>query len=117
MPRAAVALVAGVVLALGLAPADVGKLWPWLLTPLTGRAVAAWIVALGLLLAAMAWEDDRVRVRTGWALLLTLVPLAVAAPLRFSGDVDFGTPEMVGYLALAAALFVLSVYGLVRSRY
>jgi hypothetical protein len=102
--------------ALYVAPLDVGKLWPWPLTPLTGRATAAWIVALGLLLAAMAWEDDRVRVRTGWALLATLVPLAVAAPLRFDEAVDWGSPEMVAYLALAAVLFALAGYGLLRSR-
>jgi hypothetical protein len=78
--------------------------------------VAAWIVALGLLLAAMVWEDDRVRVRTGWALLLTLVPLAVAAPLRFSGDLDFGTPEMAAYLFLAAVLLALAIYGWVLAR-
>jgi hypothetical protein len=102
--------------ALFVAPLDVGKLWPWALTELTGRAVAAWIVALGLLLAAMVWEDDRERVRPGWALLLTLVPLAVAAPLRFSADIDWDTPEMIAYLALAAALFALAVLGLLRSR-
>ena len=51
--------------ALYVAPLDVGDLWPWPLTPLTGRATAAWIVALGLLLAAMVWEDDRLRLRPG----------------------------------------------------
>ena len=103
--------------ALYVAPLDVADLWPWPLTPLTGRATAAWIVALGLLLAAMVWEDDRIRVRTGWALLLTLVPLAVAAPLRFDEGIDWGSPEMVGYLVAAGTLFVLAVYGLVIARY
>ncbi len=102
--------------ALFVAPLEAGKLWPWELTELTGRATAAWIVALGLLLAAMVWENDRRRVVPGWALLITLAVLAVAGPLRFSGDIDWGTPEMVGYLALAATLFALAVYGLVRSR-
>jgi hypothetical protein len=78
--------------------------------------VAAWIVALGLLLGAMLWEDDRVRVRTGWALLLTLVPLAVAAPLRFTDDVDFAAPEMFAYLAFAGALLALAAYGWALAR-
>ena len=103
--------------ALFVAPLDAGKLWPWPLTELTGRATAAWIVALGLLLAAMVWENDRKRVRSR---------LGAAhharrcwpwpAPLRFSGDIDWGTPEMIGYLVLAATLLALAVYGLVRSR-
>jgi hypothetical protein len=102
--------------ALYVAPLDVGDLWPWPLTPLTGRATAAWIVALGLLLASMAWEDDRLRLLPGWALLATLVPLAVAAPLRFDEGVDWGSPEMVAYLALGVVLFALAGYGLLRSR-
>jgi hypothetical protein len=98
--------------ALYVAPLDVGDLWPWALTPLTGRATAAWIVALGLLLASMAWEDDRVRLVTGWALLATLVPLAVAAPLRFDAGIEWGSPEMVVYLALGGVLLSTAVCGL-----
>jgi hypothetical protein len=103
--------------ALFIAPLDVGDLWPWPLTPLTGRATAAWIVALGLLLAAMAWEDDRLRVLPGWALIATLVPLAVAAPVRFDEGIDWGSPEMVVYLVLAAQLLTAAVYGIVTARY
>jgi len=98
--------------ALYVAPLDVGDLWPWALTPLTGRATAAWVVALGLLLASMAWEDDRVRVVTGWALLATLVPLAVAAPVRFDEGIGWGGPEMVVYLALGGVLLAMAVCGL-----
>ena len=103
--------------ALYVAPLDVGDLWPWPLTPLTGRATAAWIVALGLLLASMAWEDDRLRLLPGWALLATLVPLAVAAPLRFDEGIDWGSTEMVGYLVMAGVLFATAVYGLLVARY
>lgn len=98
--------------ALFIAPLDVGDLWPWALTELTGRAVAAWIVALGLLLAAMVWENHRSRVVPGWALVLTLVPLALAAPLRFDEGIDWGGPEMIAYLALAAVLLGVGLYGL-----
>lgn len=89
--------------ALFVAPEDVGELWPWQLSALTGRAVAAWLVAVGLLLAAMVWENHRTRVRPGMALLITLAPLAVAAPLRFSDGIDWGA-SMVVYLAIAGVL-------------
>lgn len=118
--RGALALLAGFLLVFGaalyVAPLDVGDLWPWVLTPLTGRAVAAWIVALALLFGAMVWEDDRLRVIPAWALLITLVPLAVAAPLRFDEGVDWGSPEMIVYLALAATVLALAAAGLLRAR-
>lgn len=31
-----------------VAPTVVGTVWPWVLTPLTGRAVGAWLIALGV---------------------------------------------------------------------
>src|SRR5215210_2221420 len=45
----AVALTLGVVMF--VAPQAAAQLWPWTLTPLTARAVSAWILALALLLA------------------------------------------------------------------
>lgn len=97
--------------ALFVAPLDVGELWPWELTSLTGRAVAAWLVAVGLMLAAILWEDHRTRVRPGMALMIALAPLAVAAPLRFSDGIDFGSASMVAYLAFAALLGGAGLYG------
>jgi hypothetical protein len=73
--------------------------------------VAAWLVAVGLLLAAVAWEDHRTRVRPGMALLITFAALAVAAPLRFSDGIDLGSASMVAYLTLAAVLGGAGIYG------
>src|SRR6202035_1490257 len=47
----------GVGVALYVAPhAAAHDVWPWPLTPLTARAVAAWLVGAGIILAVMARE-------------------------------------------------------------
>ena len=54
-----VALQGLVVLVIGVAlwidPSSAGSLWPWTLTPLTARAVGAWLLALATGLAATLW--------------------------------------------------------------
>src|SRR5205085_225280 len=37
--------------------------WPWALTPLTGRAIGAWSLALGVAAAHALWENDWARVQ------------------------------------------------------
>jgi hypothetical protein len=48
--QGAVMLVFGV--ALLVAPVQVAKVWPWPLTALTGRAIGAWLVGLGIIAAS-----------------------------------------------------------------
>ncbi len=50
-----VAIIAGAV-ALYVAPVEVGEHWPWALTPLLGRAVAAWYALFGTMLLTCAWQ-------------------------------------------------------------
>jgi hypothetical protein len=95
--------------ALFVVPLDAAKLWPWPLTELTARAVAAWLIALGLMLVAVVWEDHRTRVRPAMALLVTLVVLAVAGALRFSDELEWGSPEMLGYLAFLGTLLLVAI--------
>jgi len=60
--RAALGVQGAVMLALGaallVAPVQAARLWPWPLTALTGRAVGAWLVGLGII-AAQSWHADR----------------------------------------------------------
>jgi hypothetical protein len=60
--RAALGVQGAVMLALGVAllaaPVQVARLWPWPLTALTGGAVGAWLVGLGII-AAQSWHADR----------------------------------------------------------
>jgi hypothetical protein len=54
--QGAVMVVVGV--ALLAVPVQAGRLWPWSLTALTGRAVGTWLVGLGII-AAQSWHADR----------------------------------------------------------
>ncbi len=53
--RVVLAVHALVLIPLGIAmfavPLTVGKIWPWALTPLTGRVIAAWLLGFGVLAA------------------------------------------------------------------
>ena len=93
------------------APLDVAEVWPWPLTELTGRAMAAWLVALGGLLAAIAWEGDRSRIRIGILMIGTLVALQGIALARYGDELDFSSFEAVVYLASLAALGFTGAWG------
>jgi hypothetical protein len=97
--------------ALFIAPLEVAEAWPWTLTELTGRAIAAWLVAAGGLLAAMRWENDRSRIRLGTYLPVTFVALASLALARFGEEVDWSSAAAMALLAALAALLVAGLWG------
>jgi hypothetical protein len=87
---AATLLVQGLLLlavgsALFVVPAVATALWPWPLTPLTARVVAAWLLAFGLC-AILAWRSrDLARLDVAaWAYGL-LALLEVVVIIRFTG--------------------------------
>jgi hypothetical protein len=97
-------------------PAVASSLWPWPLTPLTARVVAAWLLAFGLC-AILAWRSrDLARLDVAaWAYgLLAVLELVVI--LRFPGTVRWSTPATWVYLALATSILVTSAYALLRLR-
>ena len=109
-----------VLLAVGSAlfgvPAVATALWPWPLTPLTARVVAAWLLAFGLC-AILAWNSkDLARLDVAaWAYGLLSV-LEVVVIIRYTGTVRWSTPAIWVYLALAASILVTSAYTLIRLR-
>jgi len=113
--RSLLAAQAAILLAFGAAlfaaPIDVGRAWPWELTALTGRVIAAWLIAFGGLLAAIWWEDDRSRIRLGMYLLLTLVLLLAIALARFSDDVAWSGGGAIVLIAFSVSVLAVSLYG------
>lgn len=114
-------LVQGVVmlgagLALFLAPASQAALWPWPLTPLTARVVAAWLVAFGLG-AVLTWrQGDLTRTDVAATAYGLLAVLQVVVLLRFAGTVRWAAPATWVYLALLASILAGSAYALRRLR-
>jgi hypothetical protein len=107
-------LLLGVGAALFGVPAAATALWPWPLTPLTARVVAAWLLAFGLC-AILAWHSrDLARLDVAaWAYGLLAV-LEVVVIIRFTGTVQWSTPAIWVYLAMAASILASSAYALVR---
>jgi hypothetical protein len=109
--RLGIGLQAAILLPLGLllflAPTVVVPYWPWALTPLTGRALAAWLLALALVLVQGIREDDLTRLRAATLSYLVLACLALTAVARFAGDVRWDSPTTALYLVFLVGALLL----------
>ncbi|MGE3844708.1 MAG: hypothetical protein AB7I50_24350, partial [Vicinamibacterales bacterium] len=91
--QSAVLVVVG--MGLLLAPAVSGPLWPWRLTPLTARAIGAWLLGIGIAAAHMASEDDWVRVRAGMISYNVFAGLELLALARYGNTQSSGPSAWV----------------------
>jgi hypothetical protein len=95
--------------ALYLGPVELGEEWVWALTPLLGRAVAAWYALFGTMLLTFAVGLRRpFEGLIGYATLACWCVLLLALPLVHSGDVS----GSAWWVALMVALLGLALYGL-----
>jgi hypothetical protein len=106
------ALLGGVGAALLVAPASTVDLWPWTLTELTARAVAAWMLAIGAAAACGVWENDWRRLRVPLAAYVVLPVLEAVALIRYSETVDWGHAGAWVLVGTLASMFVFGLYGL-----
>ena len=102
---------AGLGVALIVAPADAAALWPWPLTPLTGRAVGTFVLAQGVLALTVCREGDWARVRPAMLQNLVLGVLHLIALVRFSDTLDWDTAGAWIYLGAVLALLGVGAYG------
>jgi hypothetical protein len=96
-------------------PGDLADLWPWPLTPLLARAVAAWIAMIA---AALLWCAYDLRRRHeafipyatlgAWCLALLALPALHADQLTRTG------PPLVIYIGALVALLALAALGVAR---
>lgn len=92
-----------------VAPGVGDDIWPWPVTSLTMRAMAAWMLALGTALLAIAWENDADRIVPG-ALGIVPGPALLAIGLaRFPPD-DWRAGAV--YVVVLAAVASLGLLGL-----
>ena len=103
-------------LPLFVAPQAVLAMWPWTLTPLTARAVAAWLLGVGVSVGQGAWENDLERVRSVGIGLLTFAALQVVALARYPGAFAWGTLPGNAFLLGVSALAVLGGWVLLDGR-
>jgi len=115
--QGAVMLVVGVMLFVD--PARWATLWPWPLTPLTARVVAAWLAAFGIAsLLAMA-ERDLERLEISAVAYMVFGVLELLALARYEDSVRWGSAAATVYLVLLVTVVPTGAYGLwtsVRAR-
>lgn len=101
--------------ALVIAPADADSLWPWQLTPLTGRAIGTFVLSQGTLSLMVCFERDWYRVRPPMLQMLVLGTLHLVAVARFSDTLDWDTAGAWVYLGFVVSLLAVGAYGTFRA--
>jgi hypothetical protein len=85
--------------------------WPWPLTAFTGRAIGAWLVALGVIAAQTVWDADYVRARVVMASTVAFGMLELLALARYSSEIDWRHPIAWAYLAFLVSVLLVGLYG------
>jgi hypothetical protein len=113
--RGALAVESAVLLAVGLAlyvaPSTATSLWPWPLSPLTARVVAAWLIAFGAAAALAAVVGDLRRLRTAAIAYTAFGVLVAGAVARFPDTVAWGSARAWVFTAMVAAVVVTGAAG------
>lgn len=112
--QSAVMIVLGAMLF--VTPAATADLWPWQLTPLTARAVGAWLLGLGVAGLHSLGENDWSRVRPTAVGNLGLGVFHVIALARFGGDVDWQDAAAWIYAGFIGAMLLVGIYAYAQVR-
>ncbi|MGH8912209.1 MAG: hypothetical protein ACRDVD_06825 [Acidimicrobiia bacterium] len=100
-------VLAAVGIALLVAPSSAMSMWPWTLTPLTARAIGAWLTSLAVVAVHSLWINSAHALRpAGWA-YLTFGILQSVAVLRYPDEVAWTTTSGVAYLVFVATTVVI----------
>ena len=100
-----------------VSPAIFAGYWPWALTPLTSRAVGAWMIGVGILAAHSTIENDFVRVKAGMKSFVVFGILEVAALIRYPTSFAWNSISGWTYLCLVISITVVGAYSIrIRQR-
>jgi hypothetical protein len=101
--------------ALLVTPERAASLWPWTLTPLTARAIGAWLMGTGVVVAQWNWENSTDRTRIPAVSSLVFALLQFVALARYPAEVEWGTPQAWVYLLFLAGMLFTGIGGVVIS--
>jgi hypothetical protein len=99
-----------------LSPTTASTFWPWALTPLTSRAIGAWLIGIGVIALHMTWENDHRRNRIAYISYTVLGILQVVSLVRYAGEVNWSTSGSWIYLFLVISIILTGLYGWKESR-
>jgi hypothetical protein len=97
-------------------PVGAGRWWPWTVTALTGRAIGAWVVSLGVAAAHAVVEGDAERVRPAAVADVAFALLQGVALARHGDALDAGAASTWVYATVLAAMAVIGVAALAGGR-
>ena len=92
-------------------PGRAAAVWPWPLTPLTARAIGAWLLGIGLGAALAGWEDDFERTRIVFVALGVAGLLQFVALGRYGDELGWPSATAVVYVAVLICVLVISAWG------
>jgi hypothetical protein len=117
---ACLALMAIVLIPIGLgmliAPQSVIPVWPWVLTPLTARAIGAWAFALGFAMIHALWENDWERVQIATWSIATFGLLELLALIRYPADMKWELPQAWFYTLFMALIALAGTISIIVAR-
>jgi hypothetical protein len=90
--------------------------WPWTLTPLTGRAIASWLIGIGSIVTHASLENDWSRTRPMMLGYLALGVLQFSALARYATLIDWSKPHGALYIVFLASILLVGVYGWLAAR-
>jgi len=93
-----------------LVPGVVIPMFPWQLTPLTAGSLSGWLIAVGTLMLAMYFENDRTRARLAAPMLILILPALLLQMLRFADQVAWSNAVLWTGLILFAIIGVCGLY-------
>jgi hypothetical protein len=109
-------LLVGMGLALFVSPLRAASWWPWPLTPLTGRAIGAWCIGLGVAAAHARWENDVRRVQPAAFAFGAFGALQFVSLLRHGGDLHWDRAPAWIYVTFLISAVVIGTVVLVEGR-
>jgi hypothetical protein len=104
--------------ALLVAPSAVSDaLWPWELTPLTARAIAAWLLALGIVAGHAVRENDWARIPVAPATYTAVGALQLVVVVRYADALDWGDWRAWAYVLFFGSVAVVGAVALVLAKH
>jgi len=85
--------------------------WPWKLTALTARAVAAWLIGLGIGAGQAVYENDFARLRVAMISYTFLGLLELLAVVRYLTSIDWTAIQSWLYVTFLATMLVVGIRG------
>ncbi len=105
------AVLASLGTALFFAPEAMDAVWPWAITALSGRALAAWILAIAFASLWVVGENDLDRARPAAITFAVLGALWLSGAARSAEDVRWERPSAWLYLAVAVFAVSAGIWG------